>query len=273
MNLKKIGVAAAIAAGLGMSFNAFAQETVTVAGSTTVLPVMQKISEAYMHAHPEVTIELSGGGSGNGIKALVDGLTQIAMSSREIKSGEVTLAKSKNVEPNQITVAVDAIVPVVHPENPVGNLTVDQLRSIYKGEVKNWKELGGKDHPIVVVSRDTSSGTYESWEGLVMKKQRITPRALLQASNGAVVQTVAKNANAIGYVGIGYLGDSIQAVQVGGVTATAENVLADKWPLARELYLYTNGKPAAAVGKFVDYTVGAEGQKLVKEVGFIPLSK
>lgn len=270
MKFQKIALAAVLTAAFSV---VNAQETVTVSGSTTVLPVMQKVSESFMKLNPDVTVELSGGGSGNGIKALVDGLTKVAMSSREIKSGEVTLAKNKNVVPNQIVVAVDAIVPVINPANPVKDLSVDQLRQLFKGEVKNWKDVGGKDAPVVVVSRDTSSGTYETWESLVMKRQRITARALLQASNGAIVQTVAQNPNAIGYIGIGYLGNNVKAVDIDGVKATAQTALDRKWPLARDLYLYTNDKPQGAVARLVDYTLGAEGQKLVKEVGFIPLSK
>lgn len=250
-----------------------AQETIQVSGSTTVLPVMQKISESFMKTHPGVTVELSGGGSGNGIKALVDGLTMVAMSSRQIKSGEAKLAQSKNVQPHEIAVAVDAIVPVVNPENPVKNVSVEQLREIFKGKIENWKELGGEDKKIVLVSRDTSSGTYETWESLVMKKQRITPRALLQASNGAVVQVISKNPNAIGYVGIGYLGSKIKALQIDGVDATTETVLTKKWPLSRELYLYTNGTPSGETKKLIDYSLGSEGQRLVKEAGFIPNKK
>lgn len=184
---------------------AIAAETVTVSGSTTVLPIMQKISESYMREDPNVAIELSGGGSGSGIKGLSDGLTQVAMSSRKIKPEESKIAEKNKVQPYQTTVAIDAIVPIVHPNNKVPNISLDDLRKIYKGEIKNWKEIGGANAPIVLVSRDTSSGTYETWEELVMKKQRISPRALLQSSNGTVVQTVSKNPNAIGYIGLGTL--------------------------------------------------------------------
>lgn len=270
MKLQKVGLSLAIALATCL---AGAQETVQVSGSTTVLPVMQKISESFMKAHPGVTVELSGGGSGNGIKALVDGLTMVAMSSRQIKGGEVKLAQSKNVNPNEIAVAVDAIVPVVNPENPVKNLSVEQLQKIFTGKIGNWKELGGTDAKIVLVSRDTSSGTYETWESLVMKKQRITPRALLQASNGAVVQIISTNPKAIGYVGIGYLGSKIKALQIDGVDASTDTVLTKKWPLARELYLYTNGEPVGETKKLIDYSLGSEGQKLVQEAGFIPNQK
>lgn len=246
---------------------------VVINGSTTVLPVIQKGAEQFMAQNPGNNLSISGGGSGNGIKALIDGLANIAMSSREIKSGEKDQAAAKGVTPVQFAIAVDAIVPIVHPENPAKNLTLDELRGIYAGSITNWKQIGGADARIVVVSRDTSSGTYETWEGMVMKGERVAPSALLQASNGAVVQTISKNKNAIGYVGIGYLDKSTKPLQVNGKDATPATALAREWPLARELYLYTNGQPAAEIKAFIDYMLDPErGQKDVLSVGFVPLS-
>ena len=183
-----------------------------IKGSTTVLPIAQKLAEAYMKQHPDVKISLEGGGSGNGIKALVDGSTDIANSSRFIKDKEVSLAVEKGRYPVPFAVAYDCIVPVVHPSNTLSNITLDQLARIYKGEVKNWKEIGGPDSPVVVISRDTSSGTYEVWEEKVLKRGLVFPGALLQASNGAIVQAVSKNKNAIGYIGIGYLNKEVKAL-------------------------------------------------------------
>ena len=247
---------------------------ISINGSTTVLPIMQKVAERYMAEHPDAKLALSGGGSGNGIKALIDGLADVAMSSREIKSGEVDQAKAKGVDPKQIAVAVDAIVPVVHPDNKVGELSLDELRGIYMGSITNWKDVGGADARIVVVSRDTSSGTYETWETMVMKGERVAPSALLQASNGAVVQAVSKNPNAIGYIGIGYLDESTKGLQVNGKTATAATALSREWPLSRDLYIYTNGAPVGEVKGLVDYILDPQkGQKAVAEVGFVPLGK
>lgn len=246
----------------------------SINGSTTVLPVMQKVAERYMAEHPDAKLALSGGGSGNGIKALIDGLTDVAMSSREIKSVEVAQAKAKGVNPYQIAVAVDAIVPVVHPANQVDALSLDELRGIYGDSITNWKDVGGADARIVVVSRDTSSGTYETWETMVMKGERVAPSALLQASNGAVVQAVAKNPNAIGYIGIGYVDTSTKGLHVGGKTASAATALSREWPLSRELYIYTNGAPAGEVKGLVDYILDPrKGQKAVAEVGFVPLGQ
>lgn len=144
-------------------------------GSTTVLPIAQKVAEAYMKEHPDVSISVSGGGSGEGIKAIIDGTTNIANSSRFIKDEEVKLAVEKGSYPVPFAIAYDCIVPVVSPENTISDLSLEQLKAIYKGEVKNWKDLGGPDRPIVVISRDTSSGTYEVWEEKVMKKERGLP--------------------------------------------------------------------------------------------------
>ena len=184
--------------------SALAGKDVVIKGSTTVLPIAQVTLEAYMKAHPGVNISLSGGGSGEGIKALIDKSTDIATSSREIKEEETKLAQSKGVNPMEIKVGIDAIVPVVHPSNKVKGLTIDQLSQIYQGKLTNWKEVGGDNKPIVVISRDSSSGTFESWGHLVLSGARVTPKAQLQASNGAVVQAVSHNKYAIGYIGLGY---------------------------------------------------------------------
>ncbi len=265
---KLVGMIAAL---LLLASTAFAETTIRVDGSTTVLPIMQKVVEAYMKAHPDVKISVSGGGSGNGIKALLDGATDIAMASRAIEPKEIDLAKSKNVNPNQIVCAIDAIVPIVNPGNKLSEVTLAQLKDLYMGKVTSWKDLGGEG-PVVVISRDTSSGTYETWEGLVMKKERVFPGALMQASSGAVVQAVSKNKNAMGYVGIGYLDASTKPLKVDGVEATEANAKAKKYAITRDLYIYTNGAPAGAVKGLVDFLLGADGQKLVKEAGFVPLN-
>ena len=152
------------------------------------------------------------------------------------------------------------------------SITLATLKAIYEGKIRNWKDVGGKDAPIVVVSRDSSSGTFETWEELVMKKARVTPRALLQTSNGTVVQTVAKNVNAIGYIGLGYVDGQTKSLTIAGTKATAQNAKTKTWPLSRELYFFTNGTPSGAAKSFTDFVLDpAKGQKLVKETGFVPL--
>ncbi|MDR2695736.1 MAG: phosphate ABC transporter substrate-binding protein, partial [Deltaproteobacteria bacterium] len=187
---------------------------------------------------------------------------------------ETELAKSKGVNPVRIPVAVDALLPVVHPSNGVARLSVDQLRDIYTGKITNWKEVGGADKKIAVISRDTSSGTYETWEEKIMRKEKVAPSALLQASNGAVVQAVSKNPNAVGYIGFGYLDKSVKGLNIGELKATPESALSGQWPIARELYIFTNGEPKGAIKKLVDYLLDPQkGQKAVLEVGFIPLPR
>jgi phosphate transport system substrate-binding protein len=241
-------------------------------GSTTVLPIAQKAAESYMKEHPDVTISVSGGGSGNGIKAIIDGTTDIANSSRFIKNEEVKQAVEKGSYPVPFAVAYDCIVPVVHPSNTVNNLTMDQLKAIYKGEIDNWKAVGGPDLKIVVISRDTSSGTYEVWEEKVMKKERVSPAALLQASSGAVAQAIASNKFAIGYLGIGYLNDKVKALTVNSIAGTAETTLNGTFPISRPLFMFTRGWPSGDALNFINFVLNPQkGQKLVKEAGFVPL--
>jgi len=244
---------------------------ISMNGSTTVLPIAQKTAEAYMKEHPDTKISISGGGSGNGIKALIDKTTDIANSSRAIKKEEIEQAKAKGSDPVEFIVAYDCIVPVVHPSSPLKNITVDQLKALYKGEIRNWKEIGGLDKPVVIISRDTSSGTYEVWEEKVMKKERVFPGALLQASNGAIVQAVSKNPNAIGYIGLGYMDKSVKMLSVNGVTGSKETTLNKSFPVSRPLYMYTPVKPTGEIKKFMDFMTSDKGQKLVEEEGFIPL--
>jgi phosphate transport system substrate-binding protein len=245
---------------------------IVIKGSTTVLPIAQKAAEAYMKQNPDVSISVSGGGSGNGIKALIDGSTDIADSSRFIKSKEVNLAVEKGRYPVPFAVAYDCIVPVVHPSNTVMNLSLAQLKDIYMGKIKNWKELGGPDRPVVVISRDTSSGTYEVWSEKVMEKERVFPGALLQASNGAIVQAVSKNNNAIGYVGIGYLDKSVKALLVNRIAGSEETTLNGTYPISRALYMFTQGWPKGDTLNFINFVMHPEkGQKLVKDAGFVPL--
>jgi phosphate transport system substrate-binding protein len=250
---------------------AFAKDTIVVNGSTTVLPIGQATAEAYMKKDANVNISISGGGSGNGIKALIDKTTQIAMSSRDMKKEEIELAKSKGVNPVEHKVAIDALTPLVHPSNPVASLTIEQLSLIYQGKITNWKEVGGKDLQIVVISRDTSSGTYESWQEKVLHKEKVTPKAQLQASSGAIVQAISKNRYAIGYVGIGYVNKSVKAVKVNGIEANDKNALNGTFPIARPLFMYTDGEPKGAVASYLKFVKGADGQKIVKKEGFVPL--
>jgi len=245
---------------------------IKIKGSTTVLPITQKAAEIYMKLN-KVSISIEGSGSGNGIKALIDGSTNIANSSREMKKKEKGKAESKGIKIKEIAVAFDMIVPVVNPANPIKNLTTVQLKGIYDGSISNWKEVGGKNEKIVIISRDTSSGTYEVWETKIMGKTDIRKDALLQASNGAVAVTVANNKKAIGYIGFGYLSSKLKAINVNNVKPILKNGKSGKYPIARKLYMYiNNNKIKSFEQKFIDYILSNAGQKIVKEAGYIPLN-
>lgn len=263
--------ASVIAAALLISCSRETGKKVVIKGSTTVLPVTQKTAEAFRKIN-NVSITIEGSGSGNGIKALIDGTCDIANSSREMKPEELKSAKDKGKSVKEIALAVDMIVPVVHPSNGVNNITIAQLKAVYDGSITNWKQLGGKDENIVVISRDTSSGTYEIWHEKVMKKTDVRKDALLQASNGAIVSAVAGNPKALGYIGFGYIDKSVKVITVDKVDVTIENGKSGKFPVSRKLYMYIDeNKLSPDAQKYIDFILSDEGQKLVKEAGFIPV--
>jgi phosphate transport system substrate-binding protein len=246
-------------------------ENLRIDGSTTVLPIAQRAAEVFMKKNPSVKIFVSGSGSGTGIKALLDGTTDIADSSREAKEKEIASGKEKGVILTAHKIALDGIVPVVHPSMKMSNITTEQLGDIYNGKIKSWKELGGPDRPISAVSRDTSSGTYEVWEEKILKGDKVKPDALLVASNGQAVQTVAQNHYAIGYIGIGYVDKSVKVLKVNDRIATAKSIRDGSWPIARPLFMYTNGKPTGTVAKFIEFMLSKEGQKVVNEVKYVSI--
>ena len=258
--------------------------TIEIIGSTTVLPIATAWAEAYHEAHQDVDVNVSGGGSGNGIKALIDQTADIAISSREIKDSERELAQQNDVNPIEHMVAYDGISPIVHPDNPVGSLTIEQLSDIYSGEVTKWSEVGVAgmaNDDIVVVSRDSASGTFESWKEMVIQMggeapdRDYAPAALKKNSNKDVRQTVADTASAIGYIGLGYIDDSVKTVAVvpmsGGdaIKPTHDNVQDQSYPIARGLYMYTDGEPTGTVADFLDWGMGEDGQALVEQEGFV----
>lgn len=252
---------------------------VTVQGSTTVLPFVQRAAEEFMLKNPSVSISVRGGGSGNGIAALIDSIVDIAMSSRFTKPDEVKRAKANGVSPVSFKIALDGIAVIVNPRNSVNRLSLSQLRAIYTGRIISWKQLGGPDTVIVPISRDSSSGTFEVFSTIALGGARITPDALLQASNGAVADIVSRTPGAVGYVGIGHLSSRVKAIQVrtedtdsSYITPSYASVQSGKYPMARELFVFTNGSPAGAVLEFIDFMMSPEGQKLAEEEGFVPVT-
>ncbi len=246
-------------------------DTLVVKGSTTVLPIVKAAADSYMKQHPDFKVSISGEGSGHGIKALIEKTTDIATSSRELKSEEIDAARAKGIQPVSNRIAIDAIVTIVHPANPVTGLTTEQLNLIYRGKVTNWKEVGGPKRKIVVISRDTSSGTYETWENKILHNAKVTHRAQLQASNETVVHAVSRNRDAIGYIGIGYRNKTVKAVQVNGIAASARTARTGEYPISRPLYMITNGEPSRMAEDFLRFVLGSEGQKIVGNEGFVPI--
>lgn len=241
----------------------------TIAGSTTVLPIAQAAAEAYMNAHPEMNISVRGGGSSVGIASVMAGNVDIGDASRKAKTKEIAAARENGIDLYCNVVANDGIAIVVNPSNPVKNLTLDQLQSIYTGSVQNWKELGGPNRPIVLVSRDVSSGTFEVFNKLVLRGSTQDAGALMLASNNAVATTISNTPGAIGYVGLGYLSDNIKAVTVNNVKATKRTIQDKSYPISRTLHMYTNGAPKGYAKKFIDFIMSPQGQKIVEEQGFV----
>jgi phosphate transport system substrate-binding protein len=262
------GVVAALALGFLTFGFAVSAADVTTSGSTTVLPIAQAVAEAYSGIYE---IEVSGGGSGVGIANLIDGTTMICDSSRALKAEEYAAAVAKGVFPMMWYIANDALSPIVHPSNPVSDLSMAQLKQIYAGEITNWSQVGGSNTPILVVSRDSSSGTYGSWSDLILKGAAVTTGAVYTSSNADVANEVAGNLNAIGYVGLGYLNASVKAVAVGGVAATVQTALDRTFPVARPLFMVTDGFPAGPVFNVLMWILSDDGQRLVLEMGFAPI--
>ncbi|MFR6358619.1 MAG: PstS family phosphate ABC transporter substrate-binding protein [Sutterella wadsworthensis] len=261
--------AASVLAACGTTF---AAGTVNLNGSTTVLPVMQQVSEAFMQKNPGVVVTISGTGSGNGIKSAPRQDDRCGhVEPRPQGQGKKDF-EAHGINPVKIPVALDAIIPVVSPKNAVASLTMEQLRGpLSPARSRTGRNSAVPTLPVVVVGRDSSSGTFESWQELVMGKTRVSQRALLQSSSGGVVQAVAGNPNAIGYIGVGYLDSQIKGLVVNGVQPGAKTAQDGTWPISRELYLFTSGQPQGDAKKLVDYTLSAEGQQFVSKSGFVPL--
>ena len=259
---------------LGLSLSAASAGTVTYKGSTTVLPIAQIISETLA---PRIVFSVQGGGSGTGIAAIIDNTTDIAGSSRYMKLEEFQKAVANGVMPYIWEVAIDALSIVVHPSNPISQISYEDLRRIYLGEVTNWRDLGGSDQTIVVVSRDTSSGTYGTFKELVLENKEVTAGSLFQASSGAVATTVSSTPGAVGYVGLGYLQPSLKALPLAKtaagpfVASSVEAAISLEYPLSRPLFLITNGYPQGEVTQVIKFALSDEGQALVIEAGYAPI--
>jgi phosphate transport system substrate-binding protein len=248
---------------------------IVIDGSTTVGPIAKAFAEYYMSRHPDVNITVSESGSGNGAKSLINQVCDIADMSRFMKLKEFEAGVAKGIMPVAHVVAMDGIAIIVHPSNPIGNLTVEQVRDIYMGRITNWKQLGGPDVEIVIISRDTNSGTYETFEGLVMNNEKIHERTEYVGSNGAIRQRVQSTKSAIGYVGLGFVDRSVKALEIGGVMPDAGTIASGVYPVARPLYMFTNGYPklGSHLFSFITLYLTPKGQEIVEEIGFIPVTR
>ena len=269
---QQILIAGLMALSLATANAAGDTKKIVMDGSTTVGPIAKAFAEYYMKAHPDVNVTVSESGSGNGAKSLINGACDVADMSREAKEIEMAAAKEKGRRFTEHVIAMDGIAVTVHPSNPVAALTKAQVAGIYSGKITNWNEVGGPDLKIVIISRDTNSGTYECFQELVLKKEPVSSSAEHANSNGAVRQRVMSTPAAVGYVGLAFL-EGVKAVAIEGVEATAENVVAKKYPIARPLFMYTNGEPAEGtpLADFVGLCKTADGKKIVGELGYVPL--
>lgn len=237
----------------------------TIAGSTTVQPIVIRASEVFSERNPDIKIGAQGGGSGTGIRMVGEGSVNIGSSSRELNPEE------KNKHPDLVihTIGVDGIAVVIHPSNPINNLSLEQIRDIFSGKINNYKEVGGPDKRIVLVEREDGSGTRSMFESFVMNNTDVSTRALQKPASGAIRFTISGNEYAIGYLGIGYLDGTIKPVSINGVAPTEENIRTHHYPISRNLYLITKGDPTGLTKEFIDFIMSDEGQQIVKEEGFV----
>ncbi len=252
---------------------AFGESKMVCDGSSTVGPLAKAFAEFYMKSNPEAAISVSESGSGNGAKAMMGGTCDVADMSRPMKDEEFKKCVENGIMPCAHVIALDGIAVVVHKSNPVNGLTLEQLRDIFTGKISNWKDVGGADAEIVLISRDTNSGTYETFENLVMNKQKMSDRTEVVGSNGQAKSRVESTQNAIGYVGLGFT-DGLKALTVNGIEASAETIQSGSYPVARPLFMYTNGYPklGSDLYRFVTLYLSKEGQQIVEEIGFVPVT-
>jgi phosphate transport system substrate-binding protein len=253
-------------------------------GSDTIVNLALAWAERYQEEHPEVRISVTGGGSGTGIASLINKTVDIANASRKIKDEEMAEAQGNGVEPVEHIIARDAIAVIVNPQNPVSQLTLKQISDIYSGKIKNWSEVGGDDRPIVRLSRETNSGTHVYFLETVLRlgkkddKTLFSTDTLLLPSSEGIIAEVRQNPNAIGYDGLGYVPKDLKMIAIakeegGAYVLPAIATVNDKtYPIARDLYMYTDGEPTGIIKDYLDWILGSEAQQIVAELGFVPAS-
>jgi phosphate transport system substrate-binding protein len=266
--------------GLMFSTAALAQgTTIQIKGSDTMVNLMSDLAEAYMKAHPDASIAVTGGGSGTGIAALINGTTDICAASRTMKKEEVEQAQGRNVTPVETIIALDGISLMVNKKNPVSELTLDQLKNIYTGVYTRWSDVGGPDQPIIVLSRESNSGTYVYFQEHVLQKKDYAPSVRLMPSTAAITKSVTDDKWAIGYGGVAYAEHAnVKTLRVkttpaeAGVAPSEATVHDGSYPISRPLFLYTNGTPSGNSKAFIDFCMSDEGQKIVTRTGYITVT-
>lgn len=250
---------------------------VEIKGSDTMVNLGQLWAEAFMDKNTEAQLAVTGGGSGTGIAAIINGTADIAQSSRQMKDKEVEEAKTNGFELKEFVVGRDGIAIGVNKNNPIESITLEQLKDIFTGKITNWKEIGGNDEKIVVMSRESNSGTYVFFKEFVLQDEEYASSALLMPSNQAIVEGLKQDTSGIGYIGLAYANDEIKVVPVKkddsseGVLPSLETINAGDYPVSRPLFLYTAGEPEGVVKLYMDFIMGQEGQSIVEEIGFIPV--
>lgn len=254
------------------------RKMISVKGSDTMVHLTSSWAEQFMSRYPDAQVSVTGGGSGTGIAGLLNGTTDICASSRELQDKERSLAVEKKIDLVEHAVARDGLAIIVHPSNPVTELSMNQIRKIFTGEYANWQDLGGPDLPVIVLSRESSSGTFVFFQEHVLNKADYTPKARLLAGTSALVQSVAADRGAITYVGLAFALEAKDSVKVlpvksaddaPAVLPSDETVRAGSYPVARPLYLYTDGSSSPEVKAFVDFCLSEAGQKIVQETGYV----
>lgn len=254
------------------------KKNITVKGSDTMVHLMSTLAEEFMKKNAGFEVSVTGGGSGTGIAAIINGTTDICASSRDMQKKEIDQAKEKNINITPKVIAYDGIAVIVHPDNPIKEMTMDQVKKIYTGVTKNWKELGGPDQQITILSRESSSGTYVFFQEHVLGKENYAPQVKLMPATSSIVQTVTEDKWSIGYVGLGYTKDAKVKVlpvkkddNAAAVMPSHNTVLDNTYSIARPLYLIFNGEPAEIMKTFFDFAMSTEGQKIVEETGYVTL--
>jgi phosphate transport system substrate-binding protein len=257
--------------------------SIQVKGSDTIVNLIQTWSENFVEQHSTYNVSVTGGGSGTGFASLINNICDIAMSSREIEDKEELLAKKNNVTPVGFKIGLDGLAVLVNKNNPIDKLTIEQLRGIFMAKITNWKEVGGKDLKTVILSRESNSGTHMFFKELVLRnnnknvKDEFSVHSLMMSSSQAIYDEIVQNSNALGYVGMGFVNDGVKALSIAlegksnYIYPNTENVLKGLYPISRPLYLYTNGEPSGVIKMFIDYALSDEGQKVVLEMGFVPI--